>query len=72
MMGTSGREAMKMFAHQNIPLGRYGYPEEIANMLRFWLRRGQAMLPVLFAFWGQAFQEYRLALSLCARHGESL
>ncbi|MGB9661187.1 MAG: SDR family NAD(P)-dependent oxidoreductase [Moorellaceae bacterium] len=35
MMGTSGREAMQIFAQQNIPLGRYGYPEEIANLVAF-------------------------------------
>ncbi|MGQ9532482.1 MAG: SDR family NAD(P)-dependent oxidoreductase [Desulfotomaculales bacterium] len=35
IMGTSGREAMETFARQNIPLGRYGYADEIANVVAF-------------------------------------
>jgi len=35
MLGKSGQEAIEWFAQQNIPLGRYGYPEEIADMVTF-------------------------------------
>jgi 3-oxoacyl-[acyl-carrier protein] reductase len=35
MVGMTGQEAIKWFAGQNIPLGRYGLPEEIANTVTF-------------------------------------
>jgi 3-oxoacyl-[acyl-carrier protein] reductase len=35
MLGMSGQEAITWFAEQNIPLGRYGNPEEIAAMVTF-------------------------------------
>jgi len=35
MLGMSGQEAITWFAEQNIPLGRYGLPEEIAAMVTF-------------------------------------
>jgi 3-oxoacyl-[acyl-carrier protein] reductase len=35
MLGMSGQEAITWFAEQNIPLGRHGYPEEIAHMVAF-------------------------------------
>ncbi len=35
LMGVPGKEAMKLFAEQNIPLGRYGLPEEIAYTVAF-------------------------------------
>jgi 3-oxoacyl-[acyl-carrier protein] reductase len=35
MLGISGQEAIDWFAAQNIPLGRYGYPEEIAAVVTF-------------------------------------
>jgi 3-oxoacyl-[acyl-carrier protein] reductase len=35
MLGMSGQEAIDWFAKQNIPLGRHGYPQEIANMVTF-------------------------------------
>jgi 3-oxoacyl-[acyl-carrier protein] reductase len=35
MTDMSCQEAIKWFAEQNIPLGRYGRPEEIANMVAF-------------------------------------
>lgn len=35
MLGMSSSEAIEAFAKQNIPLGRYGYPEEIANVVLF-------------------------------------
>ena len=35
MLGMSGQEAITWFAEQNIPMGRYGYPEEIADMVTF-------------------------------------
>jgi len=35
MIGKSGQEAIQWFAEQNIPLGRYGYPEEIAHTVAF-------------------------------------
>jgi len=35
ILGLSSSEAIETFAKQNIPLGRYGYPEEIANVVLF-------------------------------------
>jgi 3-oxoacyl-[acyl-carrier protein] reductase len=35
MLGMSGQEAITWFSEQNIPLGRHGYPEEIAHMVAF-------------------------------------
>jgi len=35
MLGMSGQEAITWFAEQNIPLGRYGLPEEIAAVVVF-------------------------------------
>ena len=35
MLGMSGQEAITWFAEQNIPLGRYGLPEEIAAVVAF-------------------------------------
>ncbi len=35
LIGKSGQEAIQWFAEQNIPLGRYGLPEEIASMVTF-------------------------------------
>ncbi len=35
MLGKSGREAIKWFAEQNIPLGHHGDVEDIANMVAF-------------------------------------
>jgi 3-oxoacyl-[acyl-carrier protein] reductase len=35
MLNMSGQEAITWFAEQNIPLGRYGTPEEIAAMVTF-------------------------------------
>lgn len=35
MVGKAPQEAIQWFAEQNIPLGRYGYPEEIASMVAF-------------------------------------
>jgi 3-oxoacyl-[acyl-carrier protein] reductase len=35
MVGMSGQEAITWFAEQNIPLGRFGYPEEIASVVTF-------------------------------------
>ncbi len=35
MVGKSAQEAIQWFAEQNIPVGRYGYPEEIAYMVAF-------------------------------------
>jgi 3-oxoacyl-[acyl-carrier protein] reductase len=35
MLDMSGQEAITWFAEQNIPLGRYGTPEEIAAMVTF-------------------------------------
>ena len=35
MLGMSGQEAITWFAEQNIPLGRYGLPEEIAAVVTF-------------------------------------
>jgi 3-oxoacyl-[acyl-carrier protein] reductase len=35
MLGMSGQEAITWFAQQNIPLGRYGLPEEIAAVVAF-------------------------------------
>ncbi len=35
MTGMSREEAINWYAEQNIPLGRYGRPEEIANMVAF-------------------------------------
>lgn len=35
MTGKSREEAIEWYAEQNIPLGRYGQPEEIANMVAF-------------------------------------
>jgi 3-oxoacyl-[acyl-carrier protein] reductase len=35
MLGTSTQEAITWYAQQNIPLGRYGYPEEIAAVVAF-------------------------------------
>jgi len=35
MLGMSCQEAITWNAEQNIPLGRYGYPEEIANVVAF-------------------------------------
>jgi 3-oxoacyl-[acyl-carrier protein] reductase len=35
MLDMSGQEAIQWFAEQNIPLGRYGTPEEIAAMITF-------------------------------------
>jgi 3-oxoacyl-[acyl-carrier protein] reductase len=35
MLGMSGQEAIGWFAEQNIPLGRYGNPDEIANTVTF-------------------------------------
>jgi 3-oxoacyl-[acyl-carrier protein] reductase len=35
MIGKSAQEAIQWFAEQNIPMGRYGYPEEIAYMVAF-------------------------------------
>lgn len=35
MLGMSSSEAIEAFAKGNIPLGRYGYPEEIANVVLF-------------------------------------
>lgn len=35
MVGMSSQEAIEWYAGQNIPMGRYGFPEEIANMVTF-------------------------------------
>jgi 3-oxoacyl-[acyl-carrier protein] reductase len=35
MVGMSSQEAIQWFADQNIPMGRFGYPEEIANVVTF-------------------------------------
>lgn len=35
MLGTSCQEAITWYAEQNIPLGRYGLPEEIAAVVAF-------------------------------------
>lgn len=35
MLGKSGQEAITWFAEQNIPLGHYGLPEDIASMVAF-------------------------------------
>jgi len=35
MLGMSGQEAIDWFAKQNIPLGRHGYPNEIADTVTF-------------------------------------
>jgi 3-oxoacyl-[acyl-carrier protein] reductase len=35
MLGKSGQEAITWFAQQNIPLGRHGYPQEIADVVTF-------------------------------------
>jgi 3-oxoacyl-[acyl-carrier protein] reductase len=35
MLGVSGQEAIDWFAKQNIPMGRYGTPEEIAAVVTF-------------------------------------
>ena len=35
MLGKSTEEAITWFAEQNIPLGRYGRPEEIASLVAF-------------------------------------
>jgi len=35
MLGVSGQEAIDWFAKQNIPMGRYGVPEEIAAVITF-------------------------------------
>lgn len=35
MLGMSGQDAITWFAQQNIPMGRYGYPEEIAAVVTF-------------------------------------
>lgn len=35
MLNMSGPEAIKWFAEQNIPLGHYGDPEDIANLVAF-------------------------------------
>jgi 3-oxoacyl-[acyl-carrier protein] reductase len=35
MLGTSTQEAITWYAQQNIPMGRYGYPEEIAAVVTF-------------------------------------
>jgi 3-oxoacyl-[acyl-carrier protein] reductase len=35
MLGVSGQEAIEWFAQQNIPLGRYGMPEEVAAVVTF-------------------------------------
>ncbi|MGB9774985.1 MAG: SDR family NAD(P)-dependent oxidoreductase [Anaerolineae bacterium] len=35
MLGKSAQEAIQWFAEQNIPMGRYGYPEEIAHTVAF-------------------------------------
>jgi len=41
MLGKSSQEAIDWFAKQNIPLGRYGYAEEIADVVTF-LASGKA------------------------------
>ncbi len=35
LIGKSAQEAIQWFAEQNIPVGRYGHPEEIAYMVAF-------------------------------------
>jgi 3-oxoacyl-[acyl-carrier protein] reductase len=35
LLGKSGQEAITWFAEQNIPLGHYGLPEDIASMVAF-------------------------------------
>lgn len=35
MLGTSIQDAIQWYAQQNIPLGRFGLPEEIANVVTF-------------------------------------
>ena len=35
MVGKTSQDAIQWFAEQNIPLGRYGLPEEIANTVTF-------------------------------------
>ena len=35
VLGMSGKEAMAWVAEQHIPLGHFGLPEDIANMVTF-------------------------------------
>jgi 3-oxoacyl-[acyl-carrier protein] reductase len=35
MVGKTSQDAIQWFAEQNIPLGRYGLPEEIAHAVAF-------------------------------------